>query len=167
MQSVAGWRRRVEGTVCEHVIDALRAAGQADPAVILTSPPKTCSGFRACTQVPGTRSAGSRSWRRACSRRCTGHPTLATAPQGCAHWPTIPIAASEQLWPKSGARRAVSCLRARIPSRHEAKKGHAGQFVLAGSIGTHQPANSYMVSLRLGDGLGMQIFVPFGFWEFV
>jgi hypothetical protein len=29
-----------------------------------------------------------------------------------------------------------------------------------------QPANSFMVSLRLGDGLGKQIFVPFGFWEF-
>jgi hypothetical protein len=34
---------------------------------------------RACTQVPGTQSAGSLSWRRACSRRCTGHHTLATA----------------------------------------------------------------------------------------
>jgi hypothetical protein len=30
-----------------------------------------------------------------------------------------------------------------------------------------QPANSFIVSLRLGDGLGMQIFVPPGFWRSV
>jgi hypothetical protein len=30
-----------------------------------------------------------------------------------------------------------------------------------------QPANSFIVSLRLGDGLGIQIFVPLGFWRSV
>jgi hypothetical protein len=30
-----------------------------------------------------------------------------------------------------------------------------------------QPANSFIVSLRLGDGLGIQIFVPFEFWRSV
>jgi hypothetical protein len=30
-----------------------------------------------------------------------------------------------------------------------------------------QPANSLMVSLRLGGGLGMQTFVPLGFWRSV
>ena len=36
----------------------------------------------------------------------------------------------------------------------------------AGSART-QVANSFIVSLRFGDGLGRQNFVPFGFWAFV
>lgn len=48
-----------------------------------------------------------------------------------------------------------------------AKGDRASRPYLREASARTQPANSLMVSLRLGDGLGMQIFAPFGFWEFV
>src|SRR5215510_8968119 len=53
------------------------------------------------------------------------------------------------------------------PRRHEPKEADARQLNSAGSSARTQLANSFMVSLRLGAGLGMQIFVPSVFVEFV
>jgi hypothetical protein len=49
---------------------------------------------------------------------------------------------------------------------HEPKKRHASQFVPAGDVGT-RPAGKLIVSLRLGDGLRIQIFVPLVSWRSV
>ena len=55
-----------------------------------------------------------------------------------------------------GNRRAMNRRRATL----------ANSSLREGSART-QFANSFIVSLRFGDGLGMQIFVPPGFWRSV